>query len=165
MDVLQILDLSENPLTGELDVYPLGSDRVTLIEADFSKISSRGTEFAEKFYGRLFQHYPRVKPLFSHVSMSRQQQHLFSALVMTIENLRSPDTLSESLKALGRRHAGYGVGPAHYEAVAQTLLEIIGEMMGEEWSSVHREAWKDALEAVSRTMLAAHREVRAGERR
>lgn len=164
MDVLQVLDLADNPLTGELDLHSLGSNRVTLIESDFSKISGRGTEFAEKFYGRLFEHYPRVKPLFSHVSMSRQQQHLFSALVMTIENLRSPDTLSESLKALGRRHAGYGVAPAHYEAVAQTLLEVIEEMMGEEWSAVHHEAWKDALEAVSRTMLAAHREVRAPNR-
>jgi serine/threonine protein kinase/hemoglobin-like flavoprotein/Ran GTPase-activating protein (RanGAP) involved in mRNA processing and transport len=157
MDMLQSVDLSENPLLGQLDVHGLAPDKVALMESTFALISANGKRFAERFYAELFARYPGVKPLFARTSMSRQQQHLFSSLVMIIENLRRPDAVEASLTDLGRRHLGYGVHPTHYYAVSSTLLEVIREILEEEWNDTVRDAWSDGLEAVSRVMMSAHR--------
>jgi serine/threonine protein kinase/hemoglobin-like flavoprotein/Ran GTPase-activating protein (RanGAP) involved in mRNA processing and transport len=157
MDMLQSVDLSENPLLGQLDIHSLARDKVALMESTFARISADGKGFAERFYAELFERYPGVKPLFARTSMSRQQQHLFSSLVMIIENLRRPDSVEASLAELGRRHVGYGVHPSHYYAVSSALLEAIRETLGEEWNEAVREAWADGLEAVSRVMMSAHR--------
>jgi serine/threonine protein kinase/hemoglobin-like flavoprotein/Ran GTPase-activating protein (RanGAP) involved in mRNA processing and transport len=158
LGMLQVVDLADNPLFGELDVYGLAQDKLVLIEASFGRISEMGKRFAESFYDRLFHRFPEVKPLFSHVSMSRQQQHLITAIVMIIENLRSPDTLSASLTSLSQRHVGYGVRPGHYTAFSTVFLEVLEGVMGEEWSAELHEAWTEALEAITRVMLNAHRE-------
>jgi len=160
--MLQVVDLSANPLRGQLDVHSLADDKIALMEESFAKFSSDGKRFADHFYGELFSRYPGVKPLFAHTTMSRQQQHLFSSLVMVIENLRRPDAVAESLNALGRRHVGYGVSPTNYYAVTSTLLDTIREMLGNDWNDAVQEAWADGLEAVSRTMMNAHRMDRSG---
>jgi hemoglobin-like flavoprotein len=157
LEMLQSIDISANPLRGQLDVHSLADDKITLMEESFAKFSSDGKRFADHFYGELFTRYPGVKPLFAHTTMSRQQQHLFSSLVMVIENLRRPDAVAESLNALGKRHVGYGVSPTHYYAVTSTLLDTIKEMLGDDWTDSVQEAWTDGLEAVSRTMMNAHR--------
>lgn len=157
LEMLQILDVSANPLRGQLDVHSLADDKIALMEDSFAKISSDGKRFAEHFYGELFSRYPGVKPLFANTTMGRQQQHLFSSLVMVIENLRRPDAVADSLAALGKRHVGYGVSPTHYYAVTSTLLDTIKAMLGNEWNEAIQEAWTDGLEAVSRTMMQAHR--------
>jgi serine/threonine protein kinase/hemoglobin-like flavoprotein/Ran GTPase-activating protein (RanGAP) involved in mRNA processing and transport len=162
LGMLQVVDLADNPLLGELDVYGLDNDRLALVESSFGRISEMGKRFAESFYDRLFHRFPEVKPLFSHVSMSRQQQHLITAVVMIIENLRSPDTLSTSLTSLSQRHVGYGVRPGHYTAFSTVFLEVLEEALGEEWSADLQEAWTEALEAITRVMLNAHRETKAG---
>jgi serine/threonine protein kinase/hemoglobin-like flavoprotein/Ran GTPase-activating protein (RanGAP) involved in mRNA processing and transport len=158
MSMLQVVCLSDNPLLGELDVYNLTQDRLSLVESSFAAISGTGKAFAEKFYEKLFDRYPETKPLFSHVSMSRQQHHLSSSLVMIIENLRSPDTLNASLTALSQRHVGYGVRPEHYQAFAVCFLEALRETLGEDWSPALNEAWAEALQAIAHVMVGAHKE-------
>jgi hemoglobin-like flavoprotein len=160
MEMLQVLDLRDNPLLGELDVQSLARDKVALMESTFAKISSDGQRFAERFYEKLFERYPGVKPLFSNVSMSRQKQHLFSALVMVIDNLQKPQELEESLTRLGQRHVDYGVSPSHYYAVSGTLLDVIRFFLKDDWNDDVQEAWSDGLEAVSRVMMNAHRQQR-----
>jgi len=110
----------------------------------------------------LFDGFPGVKPLFANTSMSRQKQHLFSALTLVIENLRRADSLQQNLTELGKRHIGYGVSPSHYHAVSSTLLDVIRETLGDEWNETVHEAWSDGLEAISRVMMNAHRQDRNG---
>jgi serine/threonine protein kinase/hemoglobin-like flavoprotein/Ran GTPase-activating protein (RanGAP) involved in mRNA processing and transport len=158
LGMLQVISLGDNPLLGELDIYNLAEQQLMLVEKSFAQISGMGRQVAERFYDTLFARFPGVKPLFAHVSMSRQQQHLFTALVMIIENLRSPDALSSSLVSLGQRHVGYGVRPAYYSAFSTTLLEVLRELLAEEWTAEVEEAWTEALDAITRVVLSAHRE-------
>ena len=59
--------------------------------------------------------------------MSRQRSHLVSALVMVVDNLRSPDLVEQRLYELGRRHIGYGVFPTHHYAVSGVLISVVRE--------------------------------------
>ncbi|HVS02792.1 MAG TPA: protein kinase [Thermoanaerobaculia bacterium] len=155
---LHHLDLSHNPLGNLVDVHSLGREVVAQLESSFALISARGDELTDRFYAELFARYPSIKPLFAHVEMKRQKRHLLTALVFFIDNLRRPDLVEGALLEMGRRHVGYGVFPSHYYALTDTLVDALGELLGDAWSDDLRRAWLDAIEAVSAVMMRAHQE-------
>lgn len=57
---------------------------------------------------------------------------------------------------MGERHEAYGAEPAHYTAVADTLLDVMAEFAGELWTTEVKDAWQAALNAVATTMLNAY---------
>ena len=158
MALLHRVDLARNALAGQLDLHSLPRAAVARLEASFADLSAHGADFAERFYRLLFSRYPAVKPLFAHVSMKRQQQHLLSTLAMVIEHLRAPDAVAHALAELGARHVGYGVYASHYQAVSGTMLDAIRQTLGHAWSEDVERAWHDGLEAVTAVMLRAHRD-------
>ena len=79
---------------------------VELLEQSFEKIKPCADEFATSFYENLFQLYPEVKPLFANTEMAKQQKKLINALVLVVENLRSPEALGASSKRTGRETRG-----------------------------------------------------------
>lgn len=155
--LLQVLDLAGNPLISLPDLHAIDKDYVRLMESSFATISEQGHRFTERFYEKLFNRYPGVKPLFDGVSMRRQQEHLFSSLVMIIENLRRPEAVQAAVAAMGQRHLGYGVEPSHYYAVSSTLIETIREFLESDWTSRLEDAWTEGITAISRSMMDAHR--------
>ncbi|MEI2613621.1 MAG: globin domain-containing protein [Methylotenera sp.] len=74
------------------------------------------------FYDSLFIRHPDVRPLFP-ADMAGQQRKLEGALELVVRRLGDQETLVPLLEDLGRRHADYGVLPAHFEAVGHQLLE------------------------------------------
>jgi hemoglobin-like flavoprotein len=63
------------------------------------------------------------------------------------------ETLFPVLHALGARHVGYGVQPAHYDTVGQALLATLAEALGEAFTPAHQEAWAALFGIVKREML------------
>ena len=126
---------------------------VELLEQSFNRVAPQGTAIVARFYERLFKKYPKVKPLFRGVSMEEQKKKLLASLVLVIQNLRRPEQLKKALHQLGQRHAGYGVKPPHYDAVAKTLLEVLAEFAGDAWTPAVRQAWAEALGAIKTIML------------
>ncbi len=132
---------------------------VELLEKSFNLVAPKGDELVERFYDRLFSKYPAVKPLFENTKMADQKKKLLAALVLVVQNLRHPDTLQKALKELGGRHVGYGAQPAHYEAVGENMLAVLVEFAGPAWTDQVKQAWTDALQAISSLMLEGAREV------
>jgi methyl-accepting chemotaxis protein len=131
---------------------------VELLEQSFKLVAPKGDALVARFYKRLFEEYPAVKPMFQGVSPKEQQKKLLAAIVLVIQNLRHPDRLTKALQQLGGRHAGYGAKPPHYDAVAKTLLEVFGEFAGSAWTPPVKKAWADALGAVKTIMLEGARQ-------
>ncbi len=157
LSLLCTLDLSHNALTGEVDPHTLTKDRVALLEQTFATLNEGGADVAGRFYALLFERYPAVKPLFANVSMVAQRRHFKSALVTTIQSVGSPDALETMPTDLGRRHLDYGVALTHYYAVSSTLLDVMQEYVGDDWTRDVEEAWFEGLEAVANVMMRAHR--------
>lgn len=126
---------------------------VDMLEQSFKAVAPRGDAFVAAFYARLFRAHPEVKPLFAHVNMAGQEKKLLGALVLAVENLRHPDALYPALREMGRRHAGYGTKPEHYEAVGGALLETFSDFLGPEWTPEMKDAWVDAYAAIASLML------------
>jgi methyl-accepting chemotaxis protein len=43
--------------------------QIDILESSFALLAPRGTELVARFYERLFERYPEVKPMFRHVDM------------------------------------------------------------------------------------------------
>jgi len=124
-----------------------------VLEQSFRRVAPQGERLVARFYERLFEAYPAVKPLFRHTAMAEQRKKLLAAIGLVMQNLRHPQRLEPVLTKLGARHAGYGAQPAHYDAVAQTLLAVLEEFAGPAWTPVVKRAWSEALSSVKTIML------------
>ncbi len=129
---------------------PLDVER---LERSFERLAPRGEELAERFYARLFERHPEVRPLFAGTDMAAQRRKLLAALRLLVGSLRDPAALGKALRELGARHQRYGARPEHYGAVAEVLLEVMGELAGRSWTPKVRQAWSEALEMTAALML------------
>lgn len=127
---------------------------VELLESSFQLVAPKGEELVSRFYERLFKKYPAVKPLFKKTSIKEQKKKLLASLVLVIQNIRRPEKLTPVLQDMGARHVGYGVQPAHYDAVGENLLAVLGEVAGSAWTPQVKQAWTEAYGAIKTLMLA-----------
>ncbi|MFB2921391.1 globin domain-containing protein [Aerosakkonema funiforme] len=127
--------------------------KVELLEQSFQRIKPHAEEFAASFYENLFAANPRVKPLFAHSDIKKQQGKLLSALVLVVESLRKPEVLKEVLKDLGSRHVSYGAIPKYYPLVGAVLLATFEQYLQEDWTPEVKQAWVDAYSAIAALMF------------
>ena len=127
--------------------------KVDLLEESFQLVASKSDELVRRFYERLFQKYPEVKPLFKSINMQQQKKKLLASILIVMENLRKPDQLNTALEEMGARHKAYGAKPAHYAAVGENFLAVLGEMIGSAWTTDVRHAWVGAFDVIKKVML------------
>ena len=60
-----------------------------------------------------------------------------------------------ALEALAQRHVGYGVQPAHYEAVGDALLFSLSQSLDDAYTPEVAEAWSALYAELSRIMQQA----------
>lgn len=110
--------------------------------------------FGRRFYERLFELAPEVRPLFKN-DMHRQANMLVQALDLLVMTLDDFEKLQPIAAAFAVRHAGYGVTPMHYGLVGQTLVLTLEEQLGPHFTGPARRAWTEAYAALSEAMIAA----------
>ena len=115
---------------------------------------------AALFYGRLFELDPSLRPMFRG-DLKEQGKKLMDMIRAVVGNLRTLDRIVPGIRALGSRHAGYGVRDEHYEIVADALLWTLGQGLGEAFTKETREAWTAAYAILSGTMKDAADEAAA----
>jgi methyl-accepting chemotaxis protein len=86
---------------------------VETLEESFDLVAPQGDELVSRFYERLFETAPAVKPLFEKVDMEGQRQALLNMLVVLRESLRDLDDIVPDLEDLGERHVEYGAQSEH----------------------------------------------------
>ena len=108
--------------------------------------------FAEVFYGKIFEKAPFVRRLFSKsiLDQGRLLTHMLGSIVYS---LARPEHLVMGLKRLGQSHMRYGVKDEYYPLVKETMLETIEEILGDLHTPLIRQAWSQALDFVTETMM------------
>jgi nitric oxide dioxygenase len=128
--------------------------QIDLIQASFVRIAPSADEAARRFYARLFEIAPELRPMFRG-DMAEQGRKLMGMLAVVVQNLRDMPTLLPVAGALAERHVGYGVRPEHYPPVGQALIETLAGALGDEFTAEVRTAWADAYAALSGAMIGA----------
>ena len=80
---------------------------------------------------------------------------MLSVLNAAVDNVDDLVALVPTLKALGRRHVGYGVCDEHYDAVGQALLGALHRHSTQMWTPAAAAAWTEAYRALSGVMRRA----------
>lgn len=107
---------------------------------------------AELFYGRLFETYPEVKPLFKG-DMKEQGRKLMAMLNTAVNSLDNIDALIGPLKHSGKAHAGYGVKAEDYDKVGASFLWTLEKGLGDGFTPDVKEAWTVVYTTVAGVMI------------
>jgi len=111
-----------------------------LVKDSWAKVAPISETAAELFYGRLFEVYPEVKPLFKG-DMKEQGRKLMAMLTTAVNGLENLPALIEPLKKMGADHAGYGVKDEDYDKVADAFLWTLEQGLGEGFTPDVKDAW------------------------
>jgi hemoglobin-like flavoprotein len=130
-------------------------NQVDLIRASWASVEPIQDVAATLFYDRLFELDPALRRLFRNADMAQQKKILMQTLTVVVKSLDRLDQLVPAIEALGRRHAGYGVRPEHYETVGAALLWTLGQGLGEAFTSDVERAWTQAYSTLASVMIAA----------
>ncbi len=126
-------------------------EQITLVQSSFERLGPELPALATRFYQELFGRDPALRPLFT-TDMALQKVRFAEKLT---EIVRAMPRLSELLghtRALGARHAGYGVRAVDYRTVGEALLAALA-VLGDSFDAQTREAWAIAYNLVAETML------------
>jgi len=119
-----------------------------------SKENGGLTSLGMNFYKRLFEKYPQVKPLFK-TPPEEQHKKLVASIGAIVSGVNNLDILVPYLRAMGIRHLKYKTENAHYAAVGENLVAVLGDHLSKEgqWTEEMKKAWEDALKVVSDVMI------------
>lgn len=134
--------------------------QITRVQDSFAHVEPIADQAATLFYDRLFEQNPELRTLFSG-DIDRQGAMLMQTLALAVKNLNTPDRIMEPLRALGRRHVGYGVQEAHYPLVGAALLWTLEQGLGDAFDEDTREAWAAAYQLLSGVMCQAAADAQA----
>src|SRR5215216_3413568 len=108
----------------------LTQTQIDLVQGSFGLVEPIADTAAGLFYGRLFELDPTLRPLFKR-DITEQGRMLMQMIAIAVRSLDHVDTVVPAVKALGQRHVGYGVQPAHYDTVGAALLWTLEQGLGD----------------------------------
>jgi len=106
------------------------------------------------FYGRLFEIAPEVRRMFPD-DLAEQKNKLMAMLGTVVASLIRLDQLLPAVRALGQRHADYGVTAAHFEPVGAALLWTLEQGLGDDFTPEVKDAWTAVYTVLSSLMINA----------
>jgi len=125
--------------------------QIDLVQASWKQVVPVAETAAQMFYGRLFFLDPSLRHLFLG-DMRDQGRKVMAMLSYTVNGLNRLDVLLPAVRALGRRHATYGVRPEHYFTVGAALLWTLEQGLGAAFTPAVPEAWVAAYGVLADTM-------------
>lgn len=128
--------------------------QIKLVQTSFAQVAPIAATAADLFYGRLFEIAPQVRAMFPD-DLSGQKKKLMAMLGTAVAGLSHLDTLLPAVRALGHRHAGYGVSAEQYVPVGAALLWTLEKGLGEGFTSETRDAWATAYRVLAGAMIEA----------
>jgi hemoglobin-like flavoprotein len=134
--------------------------QITLVQSTFDQILPISDIAAQNFYERLFHLDPSLRRIF-HGDLRLQGKKLMDAISIIVGNLNRPDRIVPGIRALGRRHAAYGVEDRHYTTFADALFWTLEHGLGDAFTADVRGAWCEAYELLAGTMKGAATSVEA----
>ena len=131
----------------------MNPDELHQLRKSFARVEAMGHVGALFFYQRLFSVAPSVRPLFS-TDIEVQSKKLTQMLTSVLGLAEKPEEFRSTLEQLGARHVQYGALPDHYPIVVDALLEMLGTVLGADFTPKLRSLWTGLLNTIAQMMLA-----------
>ena len=138
----------------------MNTQQIELVQDSFEKVRPIADQAAETFYQRLFEIAPEYRHLFRK-DMKKQGAMLMSTLGLAVGSLKNLEAILPAVRALGKRHAEYGVTAEHYQPVAEAFLWTLDHYLGEDFTPELKDAWVEAYTTLAGAMIEASEAVMA----
>jgi hemoglobin-like flavoprotein len=129
-------------------------EHVELIRTSLIQVHPIADQIAESFYARLFEINPHLRKLFTG-DMRRQGTMLMTSLELAVSSLDDPESIRPAVKALGERHASYGVKVEYYGLAKQAYLWALEHHLRNAFTPALKDAWGAAFDALVEIMISA----------
>ena len=127
-------------------------EQITLVQSSFQRLGPDLPALTARFYQEVFQRNPSLRPLFPS-DLTELRVKFAQKLTEIVRAMPRLGELLTHTRALGARHAGYGVRAVDYQTVGDSLIAALAGVLGEEFDAETREAWVLAFSIVAETML------------
>ena len=128
--------------------------QIELVQNSWDHVVNNVPHAGEIFYGRLFEMNPQLRAMFS-PDTKTQAQKLVHIITFAVKKLHTIEEIVSDVQSLGRRHGNYGVQPAHYAMVAESLLWTLEKGLGHLWSDEMKQAWTTLYATLAGIMMDA----------
>lgn len=125
-------------------------EQIKLVRSSWEQVR-QVEQTAERFYDRLFDIYPELKPLFRG-DMKEQGAKLVKMITMAVSSLDNLENLRPIISHSGNRHAALGVTREDYDKVAEALLSTLAYFHRDEFSEELLSAWIAAYTEIASIM-------------
>lgn len=129
-----------------------------LVRESFPSLVEVAGPVAQLFYGRLFQMHPSARAMFRS-DIRAQGVKFMDMLTSLVGSLDDFEDQLPALRAMGQRHAGYGVTPQHYATVGESLIWALAQALNGEFSGDVKVAWVTLIGEVGAAMKAGAAEL------
>lgn len=126
--------------------------QIDLVKTSFASVEPIADTAAALFYNRLFELNPNLRHLFKR-DISEQGRMLMQMIAIAVRGLDHLDTIVPAVKALGERHAGYGVKADDYNTVGAAFLWTLEQGLGDGFTPEVREAWTAVYTVLAQTAI------------
>jgi hemoglobin-like flavoprotein len=133
--------------------------QVALVHGSWERVRPIRDRAGALFYERLIELDPSLAPMFRG-DLAAQGRTLMTMIDTVVSSLDRLGALVHALRALGQRHAGYGVEARHHDLGGRALLDILRAGLGKAFDSETSDAWAVAYG----TLVGLMQEGAAGDR-
>ena len=134
----------------------MNQKQIELVQTSFVDVLPIADTAAALFYDRLFELDPSLRPMFRG-DMKEQGKKLMDMIAVVIVNLPRLTGILTSVRALGTRHAAYGVRDEHYDVVGEALLWTLAKGLRGAFTDEVAAAWSAAYGLLAGAMQDAAR--------
>ena len=138
----------------------MNTRQIELVQSSFEDVRPIADTAARLFYKRLFEIDPSLRSLFR-TNMEEQGRKLMDTLGVIVGHLRWLDRIMPGIRALGARHAQYGVKRSDYAVVGQALIDTLQIGLGAGFTAEVAEAWLAAYTMLANAMTAGQEQPKA----
>ena len=130
-----------------------------LLRRSLALAFQRDPNLMSNFYRNLFLCHPGIRWMFQRNLRNVQEKMFEQVLRAVVDHLDDDAWLDENLRALGARHAAYGVTREMYGWFGETLLRTLADALDEDWTDALEAGWAAAYARIVALMYASPSQV------
>lgn len=136
----------------------LSQTTITSVKETIPLVRENAEKITTRMYEILFSRYPETKPLFEN-AQSDQHKKLAGAIAAFAGNIDNLGALSGAVEKMATTHVATNVLPIHYPMVGDSLITAMGDVLGDDFTEGHTQAWIEAYNFLGDVLMKREQEL------
>jgi hemoglobin-like flavoprotein len=136
----------------------LSQTTITSVKETIPLVGENAEKITTRMYEILFSKYPETKPLFEN-AQSDQHKKLAGAIAAFAGNIDNLGALSDAVERMASTHVATNVLPIHYPMVGDSLITAMGDVLGNDLTEDHKQAWIEAYNFLGDILMKREQEL------